>query len=144
MREGLIQLVNSQPDLEVVAEAADAAKGLDAVLATKPDVAIIDITLPGRNGLELIKDIRAQRPEQIILDPGIGFGKTPEVNEELLEFAKHVPGHQVMIGYSRKRFLGESRMELEPNLAAGRKAIAAGADYLRVHDVAGHTALLQD
>lgn len=67
MREGLIQLVNSQPDLEVVAEAADAAKGLDAVLATEPDVAIIDITLPGRNGLELIKDIRAQRPEQIIL-----------------------------------------------------------------------------
>lgn len=67
MREGLIQLVNSQPDLEVVAEAADAAKGLEVVLATKPDVAIIDITLPGRNGLELIKDIKAQIPEQIIL-----------------------------------------------------------------------------
>ena len=67
MRAGLIRLVNSQPDLEVVAEAADAATGLDTVLATKPDLVIIDITLPGRNGLELIKDIRAQRPDQIIL-----------------------------------------------------------------------------
>jgi dihydropteroate synthase len=82
------------------------------------------------------------RPDQIILDPGIGFGKTPEVNRELLEFAKLVPGRKVMIGYSRKRFLGEHRMELAPNLAAGRTAIAAGARYLRVHDVAGHRQLL--
>jgi len=67
MREGLAQLVNSQSDLKVVAEAGDAAKGLDQILAHRPDVAIVDITLPGRNGLELIKDIRAQIPEQIIL-----------------------------------------------------------------------------
>lgn len=67
MREGLAQLVNSQSDLRVVGEAADASKGLDLVLTHRPDVAIIDITLPGRNGLELIKDIRAQAPEQTIL-----------------------------------------------------------------------------
>jgi DNA-binding NarL/FixJ family response regulator len=67
MREGLMQLVNSQPDLEVVADAADAAKGLDVVLKHRPDVAIVDITLPGRNGLELIKDIKAQIPYQIVL-----------------------------------------------------------------------------
>lgn len=67
MRAGLIQLVNSQPDLEVVGEAADATQGLDVVLAIQPDVVIVDITLPGRNGLELIKDIKAQRPEQIML-----------------------------------------------------------------------------
>jgi len=81
---------------------------------------------------------------QIILDPGIGFGKTQELNEQLLEFAKHVPEYDVMIGYSRKRFLGDKRMELETNLAAGRKAIAAGAAYLRVHDVAGHRQLLEE
>jgi dihydropteroate synthase len=81
-------------------------------------------------------------PEQIILDPCIGFGKTEELNWKLLKFAKEVPGYQVMIGYSRKRFLGDKRMELEPNLAAGRIAIEAGAAYLRVHDVAGHRQLL--
>ncbi len=85
---------------------------------------------------------RGVAAEKVILDPGIGFGKTVELNWQLLEFAKYVPGRAVMIGYSRKRFLGEKRMELEPNLAAGRKAIAAGAAYLRVHDVAGHRVLL--
>lgn len=47
-----------------------------------------------------------------------------------------------MIGYSRKRFLGDQRMELAPNLEVGRVTIAAGAAYLRVHDVAGHAQLL--
>jgi dihydropteroate synthase len=78
----------------------------------------------------------------IILDPGIGFGKTPELNRKLLGFAREVPGYAVMIGYSRKRFLGEKRMELATNLKAGRTAIEAGAAYLRVHDVAGHRRLL--
>jgi dihydropteroate synthase len=77
-------------------------------------------------------------PEHIILDPGIGFGKTPELNRRLLRFAAAVPGKTVMIGYSRKRFLGDHRMTLEPNLEAARVAVEAGAAYLRVHDVAGH------
>ncbi len=80
---------------------------------------------------------------QIILDPGIGFGKIPEVNVQLLKFAEMVPDYDVMIGYSRKRFLGENRMELAPNLDAGRIAINSGAKYLRVHDVAGHTQIIK-
>jgi dihydropteroate synthase len=84
---------------------------------------------------------RGLSKQQIILDPGIGFGKTMELNVELLKFAQQVPGYSVMIGYSRKRFLGEQRMELEPNLEAGRMAIDHGATYLRVHDVAGHLRL---
>jgi len=80
--------------------------------------------------------------QQIILDPGIGFGKTPALNHELLTIAKDLPDYPVMIGYSRKRFLGDDRMELEPNLAAGRIAIDSGAAYLRVHDVAGHRQLI--
>ena len=80
--------------------------------------------------------------QNIIVDPGIGFGKTPELNSTLLAFAKHFPRHRTMIGYSRKKFLGEHRARLETNLAAGRIAINAGAAYLRVHDVAGHMPLL--
>lgn len=82
------------------------------------------------------------RREQIILDPGIGFGKTAHLNKQLLEFAKQIPEFEVMIGYSRKRFLGEDRMELAPNLEAGRVAVVSGAVYLRVHDVSGHQQLL--
>jgi DNA-binding NarL/FixJ family response regulator len=67
MREGLAQLVNSQPGMSVVVEAADASEGLSGILDTQPDLALIDITLPGRNGLELIKDLIAQRPQLPIL-----------------------------------------------------------------------------
>ncbi|HSX33274.1 MAG TPA: dihydropteroate synthase [Candidatus Saccharimonadales bacterium] len=86
---------------------------------------------------------RGLDPAKIILDPGIGFGKRRELNPQLLRFAELVPDRTVMIGYSRKRFLGEHRLELAPNLAAGRIAIASGARYLRVHDVAGHMQLLR-
>lgn len=79
----------------------------------------------------------------IILDPGIGFGKTMDLNWQLLAFASLVADHDVMIGYSRKRFLGEDRMSAAPNLEAGRIAVEAGAKYLRVHDVAGHYSLLR-
>ena len=45
----------------------------------------------------------------IILDPGIGFGKTMRLNWQLLEFAAQVPGYNIMLGYSRKRFLHTDR-----------------------------------
>jgi len=74
--------------------------------------------------------------DAIILDPGIGFGKTMECNRALLKFAKLLPDEPVLIGHSRKRFLGEHRFEIEPNVEAGEIAIQAGASYLRVHEVA--------
>lgn len=74
------------------------------------------------------------KKDNIIVDPGIGFGKTAELNWKLLEFAQEVPGFPVMIGYSRKRFLGDDRMEPEPNVKAGMIASDAGAAYLRVHE----------
>jgi dihydropteroate synthase len=73
------------------------------------------------------------KPANIILDPGIGFGKTIETNWDLLKFASLVPGHQVMIGYSKKSFLGDQRLTIEKNLEAGRIAVDSGAKYLRLH-----------
>ena len=85
---------------------------------------------------------RGLNKKDIILDPGIGFGKTPELNRKLLRFAEEIPDSPVMIGYSKKRFLGEHRMKLETNLKAGKIAIKSGAAFLRVHDVEGHRQLL--
>lgn len=59
MRQGLAQLISHEPDLVVAGEASDAASALTAIQETAPDLVIIDISLPGKNGLELIKDIRA-------------------------------------------------------------------------------------
>lgn len=85
---------------------------------------------------------RGVKPENIILDPGIGFGKTPALNRKLLGFAALVPTVPVMIGYSRKRFLGQGRKGAIANVAAGQEAVRAGAAFLRVHDVAAHYEML--
>lgn len=72
--------------------------------------------------------------DKIILDPGIGFGKTLTLNEALLDFSAHVPSWPVLIGHSKKRFLGDDRYEKDVNVAAGERAAKAGAAYVRVHD----------
>jgi DNA-binding NarL/FixJ family response regulator len=60
-REQLAHLINKQPDMTVCAEANNAADGLAAIIRHLPALAIIDITLKGSSGLELLKDLRAQR-----------------------------------------------------------------------------------
>ena len=80
--------------------------------------------------------------DNIILDPGIGFGKTMELNRELVRFAEAVPDMPVLIGYSQKRFLGEDRRyNLRANQEQGYIAKQSGARYIRVHDVPGHMKL---
>jgi DNA-binding NarL/FixJ family response regulator len=59
MRQGLAQLIDNEPDLKVVAEADTGGQGLDIVVSQNLDLALLDISLPDKNGLELIKDIRA-------------------------------------------------------------------------------------
>lgn len=60
MRQGLAQLIQNEPDLEVIGEAENAAQAFEAVTKLKPDLLIADITLPDKSGLELIKDLQAQ------------------------------------------------------------------------------------
>lgn len=62
MREGLKQLVASEPDLECCGTASNTAEALALVETSRPDLLTVDITLPGRNGLELIKDVLAIAP----------------------------------------------------------------------------------
>jgi DNA-binding NarL/FixJ family response regulator len=63
MRQGLAQLINSEPDLAVCCEAGTAGQALDCITAGAPDLMLVDITLPDKNGLELIKDIQSLHPE---------------------------------------------------------------------------------
>jgi DNA-binding NarL/FixJ family response regulator len=66
-REGLAQLIGNQPDLEVCGEAGNAFEALEKIALLKPDVVLSDITLPGKSGLELIKDIQAMHPSVLVL-----------------------------------------------------------------------------
>jgi DNA-binding NarL/FixJ family response regulator len=67
MRQGLAQLITSEPDLMVCCEADTAGQALDLAAAQKPDLALVDISLPDKNGLELIKDIHVLCPKVLIL-----------------------------------------------------------------------------
>ncbi|HEX4085670.1 MAG TPA: response regulator transcription factor [Chthoniobacteraceae bacterium] len=63
MREGLCSLLANQADMEVVAEAENAGQAIELIASKKPHIVIADITLPGRSGIELIKDIAAMYPQ---------------------------------------------------------------------------------
>ena len=67
VREGLALSFSSQPDLEVCGAAEDVATADQLVDELKPDLAIVDLSLKGSNGLELIKRIKAKHPSVRIL-----------------------------------------------------------------------------
>jgi DNA-binding NarL/FixJ family response regulator len=62
VREGLSSLINQQHDLSVCGGAADAQQGLGELDRLKPDAVLVDISLPGMNGLEFIKNAKALYP----------------------------------------------------------------------------------
>ncbi len=62
VREWLANLINQQGDLVVCGEAEDVPHARDGIDSTKPDVAIVDISLGGGSGLELIKDLKEAHP----------------------------------------------------------------------------------
>ncbi len=67
MRAGLGQLIDCQPDLVVGSEAGNPAEALQVLARQRPDLILTDLTMPGRSGLEFIKDLRAAHPEIPIL-----------------------------------------------------------------------------
>lgn len=60
-RDGLAKLLNAEADLAVCGEAGDARQAMKSIVKLKPDLAVVDLGLPGKSGLELIKEIRARK-----------------------------------------------------------------------------------
>ena len=67
VRAGLAQLIGDCPDLEVCAEAADMAEALKQIDSTNPDLAIIDLSLAGGSGLDLIEHIKSRNRNILML-----------------------------------------------------------------------------
>jgi dihydropteroate synthase len=130
------------------AEAASAAGAYLVVMHNKDVAEYPDGVLPEvigwlRSAAESAAGAGVAR-ERILVDPGIGFGKTPDHSLEVLHRLtelKAALGLPLLVGTSRKRFIGEilggapPDQRLEGSTASAVLAVAAGADIIRVHDV---------
>ena len=78
LRAGLSMLIEAQPDMVVAAEAGDGEEAVAKARRTKPDVVILDLTMPGLSGFAALRQIRAECPDTHVLlltmhdDPAYG------------------------------------------------------------------------
>jgi DNA-binding NarL/FixJ family response regulator len=67
VREGLKMLIESQPDMTVVSEASDGAAAVEQARALQPDVVVMDISMPGMNGLVATRTLKQTQPNAVIV-----------------------------------------------------------------------------
>lgn len=67
VRAGLRQIISEAPDMQVVAEAATAREAIETVSAGNIDLVLLDVSLPDKNGLEVLKQIRSEFPVMRVL-----------------------------------------------------------------------------
>lgn len=67
MRHGLKLLIDSQPDMSVVSEASDGDTAVQRALDSRPDVIVMDISMPGTNGLVATRKLKQLRPEAAVV-----------------------------------------------------------------------------
>jgi DNA-binding NarL/FixJ family response regulator len=113
MRTGLAQLIDNEPGLKVSAEADNAGQALDAVARQPFDLVLLDISLPDKNGLELIKDLLTLKPglpilvvsmhdellyaERVLRAGGRGYIMKQEGGKKFLQAIHQVLGGQVYV-----------------------------------------------
>jgi DNA-binding NarL/FixJ family response regulator len=112
-REGLVGFVGRERDLAICGEADNALTALTAIEKAKPDLVLVDIGLPGKSGLELIKDIQAVNPEtpvlaismhdetlyaeRVLRAGGRGYLMKQEGPEKMLQAIRHVLSGQIAV-----------------------------------------------
>src|SRR3954468_16408157 len=113
VREWLAGMVSLEADLEVCGQAEEAATALAAISAAKPDLMVVDLSLPRGSGLELIKEMRAQFPAVRLLV--LSMHDEPSVAERAFRAGAH--------GYAVKRESG-------PHIIEGMRAVLEGKFYV--------------
>jgi DNA-binding NarL/FixJ family response regulator len=126
-RRGLVDLIDHERDLRVCGEADDAAGALEDIKKLKPDIALVDITLPRKSGLMLVKDIRLWTPGVYVL--------VLSLHDESL-YAERVlkaGGH----GYIMKNASGNKLLEAIRQVLAGKTYVSEAVSCKIIDTFAG-------
>ncbi|WP_368496183.1 response regulator [Herbiconiux sp. A18JL235] len=117
VRRGVADLLEATPGVEVVAEAGTVAQGLARIIATKPDVALLDMRLPDGNGIDLCRELRSTLE-------GIRCVILTAYDDDDAVVAAVVAGAS---GYLLKDVRGPSLVDAVTAVAAGRSLLHPGA-----------------
>jgi DNA-binding NarL/FixJ family response regulator len=132
VREGVAEIIQHAEDLSVCGTASTANEGLGLLNKLKPDLILVDITMPGKNGVEFIKDARAMQPElrilvmsmhdeslyadRVLRAGGRGYIRKQEGGDKLIEAMRRVLRGDIavsekMTGKLLEKFSGRTRIE---------------------------------
>lgn len=116
VRDGVISLLDGDGDFEVVGQASDGAQAVDVALAARPDVVVVDLSMPRMNGLEVVRRLHAELPQA-----------------RLLVLTMHAEAEYVLhaVRAGAQGFLLKDSAKGE--LLAAVRALAAGNDYFGAH-----------
>ena len=113
MRQGLVQLIDNESDLAVSGEAETAEQAISMVNQSRPDLILADISLTGKSGLELLKDLQALEPglpvlvismhdeslyaERVLRAGGRGYIMKQEGGKQIMQAIRHVLSGQIYV-----------------------------------------------
>lgn len=143
VRAGLRRLVDGAGDMQVVAEAAEGREAIRKAREARPDVAVVDISMPGLDGLEVIRALRAELPalpvlvltmheeEQFVVraigEGAMGYLTKRSAAEQLLTAIRRV--------HSGRRFLGEPAAEVLAARVAQGDDVRSPLDALSTREI---------
>jgi len=126
IRQGLSQLLNSQPTLAVAGSAESAGEGIEMVRKHKPDLVILDLSLPKTDGLEVVKQLKSELPklpmlvismhdesvyaERVLRAGARGYVMKKEPSEKIFEAIQHVLRGDIYVSERIKRDMLESAL----------------------------------
>jgi DNA-binding NarL/FixJ family response regulator len=133
LRAGLKALLNAEPDMEVVGESGGEGDCTDPILDANPDVVLLDINMPGCNGLDVLVDLRRQQPQtrvlmltmhddpqylrQVLTTGGAGYVLKQAADTELLTAIRTVYNGGVFLHPQHTKILLEDSLNRAPSNA---------------------------
>lgn len=127
MRAGLAQLIDKQPDLQVAGEAGEPSEALRQLAKSMVDLVLTDITMPGRSGIEFIKDVQAIHPGLAML--------VVSMHDEVI-YAERVLRAGAR-GYVMKEAGGEALLQAIRQVLAGQAYVSPRVSAKILDDMSG-------